>query len=440
MDVINYLVSLPSGVLEELYRDPWTCQAVFRSLPSLAKQYIVRFLYTGTIPQQSVDGWVKPEEATKHRKAIERLSSLKLVTPSLNSLTLNPAFQEQMKDSLSKGSITESASTGESGGNVTEAKLEEVASQYWEALLHFILGTPTRTPSDQTRQLLIDSQLIKLDAHNNLKITTNGFQFLLKDTRSQIWTLLLSYLNTVENRDMNKKEVISFLFQLSFLTFGKAYPIDSLTPTQQLVLQDLREFGLVYKRKSSSKRYYPTKLAVTLSSMDQIKATNTNDTGKGFIVLESNYRVYAYTTSELQIQILRLFVGMRYRLPNMVMGVIARDNIREALINGIRADQIISYLRQNLHPQMLNNKPPMPETVTDQIRLWEQERNRVSYSQGVLYDSFPNADAFNRIVQYAKDTGCFIWANFEIQKLMVTDSGHEQVLRAWIKKNITGRE
>lgn len=58
---------------------------------------------------------------------------------------------------------------------------------------------------------------------NSLCITNVGFQFLLQDTYTQIWTLLLAYIRTIEIRDpnMNKKEVLSFLFQLSFLTFGK---------------------------------------------------------------------------------------------------------------------------------------------------------------------------------------------------------------------------
>jgi transcription initiation factor TFIIH subunit 4 len=86
-----------------------------------------------------------------------------------------------------------------------------------------------------------------------------------------------------------------------------------MTANQQRFLQHLREFGLIYQRKvsvigfisltlvtlfsiqRSSQRFYPTRLAVNLS-----KGSKGGDSGslkeEGFIVVETNYRVYAYTS------------------------------------------------------------------------------------------------------------------------------------------------
>ncbi|EEB87813.1 hypothetical protein MPER_14683, partial [Moniliophthora perniciosa FA553] len=65
---------------------------------------------------------------------------------------------------------------------------------------------------------------------------------------------------------------------------------------------------------------------------------------QGFIVLETNYRVYAYTGSfslhnPLQTAILHLFVSLKYRFPNLVVGSITRESVKKALSNGISADQ-----------------------------------------------------------------------------------------------------
>lgn len=81
---------------------------------------------------------------------------------------------------------------------------------------------------------------------------------------------------------------------------------------------------------------------------------------------------------------------MFFRFPNLVVGVITRDSVRQALRGGINADQIISYLTQHAHPQMCRaeNKHPLPPTVVDQIKLWELERNRLTYTEGVLYSQF----------------------------------------------------
>lgn len=79
-----------------------------------------------------------------------------------------------------------------------------------------------------------------------------------------------------------------------------------------------------------------------------------------------------------------------FRFPNLVVGVITRDSVRQALRGGITADQIIGYLTQHAHPQMLGaeNKHPLPPTVVDQIKLWELERNRLTFTEGVLYSQF----------------------------------------------------
>lgn len=79
-----------------------------------------------------------------------------------------------------------------------------------------------------------------------------------------------------------------------------------------------------------------------------------------------------------------------FRFPNVVVGILTRDSIRQALRGGITAEQIIGYLRLHAHPQLLQGdaKQPLPPTVVDQIKLWELERNRLTYSDGVLYSQF----------------------------------------------------
>lgn len=82
--------------------------------------------------------------------------------------------------------------------------------------------------------------------------------------------------------------------------------------------------------------------------------------------------MYAYTDSNLQVALLGLFTELLYRyreshesnrvqnitpsvfhrFPNLVVGVLTRDSVRQALRGGITADQIISYLEQHAHPNV----------------------------------------------------------------------------------------
>jgi transcription initiation factor TFIIH subunit 4 len=44
--------------------------------------------------------------------------------------------------------------------------------------------------------------------------------------------------------------------------------------------------------------------------------------------------------SPLQISILSLFMELKARFGNMVMGMMTRDSVRDAFLNGITADQV----------------------------------------------------------------------------------------------------
>lgn len=126
----------------------------------------------------------------------------------------------------------------------------------------------------------------------------------------------------------------------------------------------------------------------------------------------------------------------------MVVGVITRERVREALDKGITADQIITYLRNHSHPEM---RKELPMTVVDQLRLWEMERNRMSVEQGSarlahltralahLYQQFSSSREFQETCRFARSVDCVLFENTERQILVVSSTGHELV-RDWLKK------
>ena len=64
--------------------------------------------------------------------------------------------------------------------------------------------------------------------------------------------------------------------------------------------------------------------------------------------------------------------------------------------------QIINYLKTHAHPEMLKESPVLPPTVTDQIRLWQHERDRFKFSEGVLYNQFLSQNDFELLRNYAR--------------------------------------
>ena len=72
-------------------------------------------------------------------------------------------------------------------------------------------------------------------------------------------------------------------------------------------------------------------------------------------------QVYAYTTSQLQTAILRLFARCECILPNLFVGVLTRESVVAALAIGLPADAIVAYLRQHAHPHVAARTPVVPE-------------------------------------------------------------------------------
>ncbi|KAK2190711.1 hypothetical protein NP493_73g04036 [Ridgeia piscesae] len=280
-------------------------------------------------------------------------------------------------------------------------------------------------------EILSHSGLMKKSKPGEIEqyITPAGFQFLLLDLASQVWFFMLQYLDTAESRGLDLVESLSFLFQLGFSSLGKDYSTEGMTETHLRFLQHLRELGLVYQRKRKSQRYYPTMLAINLATGASKRGADTNM--PGYIVVETNSRVYAYTDSSLQVALLALFCEMVYRFPNLAVANITRDSVREALSRGITADQMIHFLRSHAHPQLQAKKPVLPPTVSDQIQLWELERDRFKFTDGVLYNQFLSQSDFELLRDYARDLGVLMWENPRSRMMVVDRSGHDEVKRFW---------
>ncbi|KAJ2918502.1 hypothetical protein MD484_g1939, partial [Candolleomyces efflorescens] len=196
------------------------------------------------------------------------------------------------------------------------------------------------------------------------------------------------------------------------------------------MLEDLRDYGLIWQRKQTSRRFSPTRLSTTLtSSSPSLPTTIGASSGpqEGFIILETNYRVYAYTDNPLQTAVLDLFASLKYRFPNLVVGSITRESVKKALLNGISADQIISYLITHAHPNMRKNNPLLPVTVQDQIRLWELEKNRLKSQDGNLYTEFASQADYELVLNYAKELDVVLWESAAKRCFFGSQEGHANI-------------
>ena len=262
-------------------------------------------------------------------------------------------------------------------------------------------------------------------------LTASAFQFLLWNRRVQVWFFIIQLLEFCWKKNKQDiSECLTLLFELSFSSFGKDYSCEEFSATKTEFLQELRKLGLVFMKTRKIKRFYPTRLAIQLSNGIKNNMENAKEE-KGYIIVETNYRIYAYTDSHLQISLLALFSDLLYRFPNMVVASITRESVREAYKIGITSHQILNFLRANSHPQISSRRPVLPEAVADQIVFWYNERNRLQFNEGVLYGQFNTQDDFFFLKNYAKDLDAMIWSNDQKRVMIVKKISHDAIKKYW---------
>lgn len=351
------------------------------------------------------------------------------------SWSLLPEFAQSLRTALLGGGKHQSfgvAAISDSGSSITVDFLDSFARKQWEAILYFVVGSvnPEFTAQEEitagTRDILVQGGFVKLKATKRAQITQKGFEFLLEEINGQVWTLLLEYLKLTGKLQMDEVEALSFLFTLGSLDIGTCYEASDLTDTQAKMLDDLSDLGIIYRADPDSTHYYPTRLATTLTSDSSAlpnsaitsttvttttggQAAGASESEKGFIILETNYRLYAYTSSPLLIAILNLFATLKTRYPNMVTATLTKTSIQHAISLGITADQIVSYLTTHAHPILKRSIPILPPTVVDQVRLWQLEGERMKATPGFLIRDVGTLEDFEKAVTHAETLGVLVW-------------------------------
>ncbi|KAF2665664.1 RNA polymerase II transcription initiation protein [Microthyrium microscopicum] len=459
--VLDYLQAQPGVTFKRLYLQPPTVLAVLRRmLPHLAKNIIMAMLFMPEpFLEEDLLTWIRAEARPQRDEAMTVLEQLHILTlvpepPTPRAYRLNTAFASSLRQALMGGGSTNSfgvpADKDAPGPKRTVEELDKWARKQWEAILYYMVGSAEREYSREgnissgTRKLLEMGEFIIMRG-GRADITKGGFTFLLQEANAQVWTLLIVYLENsesvssihtkskvienqskdIEQLQMDPVEMLSFLFMLGSLELGQDYNTESLTKTQFHMLEDLHDFGIVYHPPDARGRFYPTRLATTLTSSDASLLSNPNsslsmNSGKGSIILETNHRIYTYTSSPLQIAVLALFANLNSCYPNLVSGKLTKKSIQRAVEKGITADQIIDYLRTHAHPQMLKNQPVLPPTVVDQIRLWQIEGDRMEATPGFLLKQFVNANEYRETAQYAENLGVLVWRNDREHMFFVT--------------------
>ncbi|KRY10576.1 General transcription factor IIH subunit 4, partial [Trichinella patagoniensis] len=427
---LNYLSQLPSGILNKLYESAVACTGIYRYLPSVAQQIVMRLsLVSSGTTIADIEGWMVDEKKDILHESLKYLRQLHILQEcnlsSIESVVLNRVFAKNLRLALlCKDTICFKTVTVDPKHQKSFADLDSYASERWESVLKY-LALPSaqseKSVSVETKRVLQDSGLIQL-CDSKMQLTSDGFQFILYDRRQQLWTYLLHYLAQLEKKGSPVHDCIMLILQACLGSHRAAYSTENLTEAALNFIQHLREIGLVHQRKRSAGWFYYTPLISVLTGLK----SSSSSSKEGFLIVETNFRVYCYTDSVLDLAIISTFCEPLYRFPNLVACILNRESVRRAFQVNIPAGQIIQYLFSNAHKNMQKQTPTIPSTVTDQIKLWEMERDRFKFDPGVMYSNFFSDTDYITIRDYAKDLGVLLCEHEANRALVVSADGHEQ--------------
>ncbi|XP_057950091.1 general transcription and DNA repair factor IIH subunit TFB2 [Malania oleifera] len=438
---MDMVASLPAFKLDKLYDNAFICEAIIRSLPPLAKKYVLQMLYIDVpVSAKTMEEWLLVDGFSKHKVAIDRLIQLRVFIETADrkreiTYRLNPTFQVIVQKHLIYGGVLsrEAMPSNITVRLPTLEDLEVYALEQWECfLLHLINSTQSERVTNFSSSMMKVFQrgLLSQREKEAPRLTENGFQFLLMDINAQLWYIIREYISNSEERGVDAADLISFLLELSFHVTGEAYNVNTLTEVQRNTIKDLADLGLVKLQQGRKETWFiPTKLVTNLS----MSLTDSSSRKQGFVVIETNFRMYAYSSSKLHCEILRLFSRIEYQLPNLIVGAVTKESLYNAFENGITSEQIISFLQQNAHPRVMERIPSVPENVTDQIRLWESDLNRVEMMPSYLYDEFPSREVFETACEFAREGGGLLWEDTKKMRLVVKADMHMQ-MREYLRR------
>ncbi|MFH4979894.1 hypothetical protein AB6A40_006603 [Gnathostoma spinigerum] len=476
--LLEFLTTLSDIELERLYSSPAAAFVVFRVLPDIAQQALLRLIWhVDGVDNSCWRSWISEEKYHLLGNFVEILRKLRIVDGVMEeTVTLNPIYRHSYLTAIKLGMYRASKFTAvteldEKNRKAANKDVGRKAVERWECILHYLA-----LPSQKSEQGVsgLTKQLFKVagltsdaNAQGDIEITSAGFQFLLLNRAEQIWSYLLHYFRMEQQMGSDVVAQLDLLLRLTLCVQSRyspkssvavpadddhekdrshqicAYLIDSAWPdVLKNFLLHLRELGLIFIRKRKDGFFFITPLFQYLTEASTAHETKTEDNNRnGYIIVETNFRVYAYTESSLQLAILSTFTEMTYRFNDMCVGVLSREAVRRALQVGITANQIIAFLRANAHPETIAAAVAsggaiqcVPVTVADQIRLWEDERKRLTFREATMYSTFESEAEYVGVKGFAKAEGILLWSD-DIQRLVVvTEEGHNSV-KAWWKRN-----
>lgn len=310
---------------------------------------------------------------------------------------------------------------------VEYAKKENATS--FDNILRMLVNDNNIQASGVVLDVLKYSQLVNL----NKEITHSGFEFLLKSKKEQMWFMILNGILMLGKKYVNWLTMLVLEMGMYRRHFW-------------LKINTNRIYGIGHESNSSDAKRemrivltnflnYLTLLGIISLDGSMIKPTpdyfalfSSVATKESFLIVETNYKLYAYTTSPHEISIIKLFCIIIKQLPNMVVGHITEESINSALDKGITGQQIVDYLTEK-------SKCELPFVVFEQILIWERKKDRIKHVDAVIYSHFLTYNEYETTYKFCKGRNMLI-DHDENRRVLIVKLEHHNDVKSFIRNNL----
>jgi transcription initiation factor TFIIH subunit 4 len=398
-NIFEYLSSLQEPSLAQLYRTP-----IFAlSFLKLFEENALRFIFDLLIKSFGINAL---KEMRGIKSILKTLLRIRLIERRGMCICLNDSFRDALKRGLCILTVERYFSKSGSRVQLNEGE----CSAKFESVLRSIVNKEYRIDAFGAEELLAFGGLVDRERH----ITNRGFEFLLKTKQEQLWCLVFLALKYFLPSVEEELAGLEAIFELSTKNSSVLY--QQLEDVDKSLLRCLESLGLM--RMDGSRVVLSTSFIQLFETSRQLK--------EEFIIMETNYKIYAYTQSEYKKSIIHLFCNVVLELPNFIKGVMTEESLNRAYDKGITSSQIIHFLRSSVIEGYL------PPTVSNQIEIWESKRNRMEMVPGYLYSNFLNLSDYQRVLQYCIESGFLVESDLDKRIIVVRDEAHEHV-REYVK-------
>lgn len=433
-NLFNYILAQPEGFIMNLLSDSDTVRTFIRLLSPLAQHFLFRLLMLpGEWSLTDFRKWCSEGSENESQEAFRQLRDCYLIQinstlqsdqfykhevslkPKIRKLLLytkrpvsqghtqqNSGMPFQLKSQGIFSVKSEPEVLNDEIQYTTEEMLDDWSASQLEKILLWMLKITPEIDED-IRQLLGDSSLVSFDN----ELTKKGHQFVLADTRTQIWRIVQSYLNSFSKEE----ELISalrFLLKLGCQQFTRGYLISELDPSQRKLLGPFCSLGLVCSGNGLPRGYYfPTRVCLNFFGKKEL------NTKEGWILIDTNFKIAAYTSSKLHIELLRKFSIITYEMPGFTSAYISPDSFKNALSNGTTMKDILAFLKANISSLGDGKIPP---NVEHQFEVWQGQRTRLITTHDVVMRQYFSLEDADRAAEMAGSLMGFI-DRFKVQDM-----------------------